>query len=44
MKDIKCPYCKTNTGIRYIPNAKAKGIHVICENKKCKKEFEVKVN
>jgi predicted Zn finger-like uncharacterized protein len=39
---VKCPYCGANTAVEREKEALSKGLWVRC--KKCKKEFEIKID
>ena len=43
MKKIECPYCGYKMPVWAEKNAKTSGIWVKCKNKKCSKEFEIKL-
>ena len=44
MEKIRCPFCNYEMPIFYDKEALAKGIFVKCKGRKCKKEFEIKIN
>ena len=45
MEKIKCPFCEYKMQIKYKKEkSKSKGIFVRCKGRKCKKEFEIKIN
>lgn len=45
MEKVKCPFCGYEMPIRYDKEkSKAKGIFIKCKGRKCKKEFEIKIN
>ena len=45
MVKVKCPFCGYEMPIMYDKKkARAKGLFVKCKGKKCRKEFEIKIN
>ena len=45
MKKVKCPFCNYEMPIWYNEEkSKSKGIFVRCKGRKCRKEFEIKIN
>lgn len=40
---VICPFCGYQMQIRIQKKAECKGLMVRCKNKKCKREFEIKV-
>ena len=45
MEKIKCPFCGYEMHIKYKKTeAEVKGIFVKCKGRKCKKEFEIRIN
>ncbi len=45
MERVKCPFCGYEMPIFYDrEKAKSKGIFIKCKGRKCKKEFEIKIN
>lgn len=40
---VKCPYCGYVMPLAILPKAECTGITMKCKNRKCKKEFELKV-
>ena len=43
-RKIKCPNCGYEMPIVYNESTVCKGLFVRCKGKKCKKEFEIKIN
>lgn len=43
-KKVKCPHCGYEMPIFYDENAYCKGLKTRCKGRKCKKEFEIKIN
>ena len=43
MQKVRCPFCGYMMPIVVLPEAECKGITAKCKNKKCKKEFEIKI-
>ena len=43
IKKIRCPYCSHEQNIFYHTGAKCKGLFFKCKNKKCRKEFEIRL-
>lgn len=41
---IKCPHCGYEMPIVYDETTVCKGVFVRCKGKKCKREFEIKIN
>ncbi len=45
MEKVKCPFCDYEMPILYDKNnSKVKGVFVRCKGRKCKREFEIKIN
>ena len=45
MKKVKCPFCNYEMPIWYNEEkSKSKGVFVRCKGRKCRKEFEIKIN
>lgn len=45
MKKVKCPFCGYEMPILFDEEkAKANGVFIKCKGRKCKKEFEIKIN
>ena len=43
MKKVVCPFCGTPVNTFYVKDAKCKGVFFKCRNKKCAKQFELKI-
>ena len=41
---VKCPYCGYEMPIFILPGAFCVGLKVKCKGRKCRKEFEIKIN
>lgn len=44
MQKVKCPHCGYEMPLVYSEKSVCKGIYVKCKGKRCKKEFEIKIN
>ena len=45
MVKVKCPFCGYEMPIKYDEReSEARGLFVKCKGRKCKKEFEIKIN
>lgn len=44
IRKIKCPHCGYEMPMLYTEKAVCRGILVRCKGKKCKREFEIKIN
>jgi len=45
IKKIRCPFCNYEMPIWYDKQkSKAEGIFVRCKGRKCRREFEIKIN
>lgn len=43
IKKVRCPCCGHEQNIFYAEGAKCKGLFFKCKNKKCRKEFEIRI-
>ncbi|GFO86503.1 hypothetical protein ANBU17_28500 [Anaerostipes butyraticus] len=43
MKKVVCPYCGTPVNTFYDKDAECKGVFFKCKNKKCAKQFELRI-
>lgn len=43
LQQVTCPYCGYRMPLWYADKATAKGVFAVCKDKKCKKQFEIKL-
>jgi len=43
VKKVRCPCCGHEQNIFYVDGAVSRGLFFKCKNKKCRKEFEIRI-